>query len=97
MSAPDEIKTGEFVFKRDDAITLCRDWQEYIYSGERKNRVGDNVENLIEELCLAFGFTVADVRATWWRRRQCGTQHEWMDGARGQMCRKCGMLHSETV
>ena len=65
-----EVRNGEFVFTREDALALSRDWQEYVHSGlPRKGRLGDNVETLIEELCLAFGWTVEDVRATWWSRR----------------------------
>lgn len=66
----DQISTGDFVFTRDNAIQLSRDWQEYTNSSVRKSYVGDNVETMIEELCLAFGFSVDEVRATWWSRRQ---------------------------
>lgn len=64
-----EIRTGDFVFERDDAIKLCRDWQDYAY-GKPHRHTADNIENMIEELCFAFGFTVEEVRATWARNRK---------------------------
>ena len=70
MATDNQISTGDFVFTRRDAIQLSRDWQEYTHSYPRKSSVGDNLENMIEELCLAFGFSVEEVRATWWSRRQ---------------------------
>ena len=63
------IKAGEFRFTREDAIRLCRDWQDYEW-GVKHRHTADNIENAIEELCLAFGFTVEEVRATWWSRRK---------------------------
>jgi len=68
--AATEIKSGDFVFTREDAIQLARNWQEYANRKDCKSYVGDNVETMIEELCLAWGFTVEEVRATWWSRRK---------------------------
>ncbi len=64
----DEIRTGDFVFTRADAIQLSRDWQD-LEGGKTHRHTRDNIENMIEELCFAFGCTVEDVRATWWRNR----------------------------
>lgn len=64
-----EIRTGEHVFTRADALRLCRDWQDLEW-GKPHRHTRDNIENAIEELCLAFGCAVEEVRATWWRNRQ---------------------------
>lgn len=64
-----ELRNGDFVFTREDALQLCKDWQDLEW-GKPHRHTRDNIENNIEELCLAFGFTVEEVRATWWRERQ---------------------------
>ena len=69
MPNPAEIKTDEFAFKREDALKLCEWWQDYAW-GEPHRHTADNIENWIEELCLAWGFSVEEVRATWWSRRK---------------------------
>ena len=61
----DQLKTGDFEFTRDDALKLSTAWQTYVYTKQSSSWAGDNVENMIEELCLAWGFSVEEVRATW--------------------------------
>ncbi len=63
-----KIGTGDFVFTREDALKLCSDWQDLEW-GKPHRHTRDNIENAIEELCFAFGYTVEEVRATWWRNR----------------------------
>ncbi len=73
MTQPDKIERGECVFTREDALRLCLWWQDHIY-GKRDRDNEANIENWIEELCLAWGFTVEEVRATWWSRRHPPTK-----------------------
>jgi hypothetical protein len=63
-----EIRTGDFVFTREDALQLCRDWQDLEW-GKPHRHTRDNIESSIEDLCLAFGCTADEIRATWWRNR----------------------------
>lgn len=65
MANPAMLQTGEFEFTREDAIKLCASWQHYVWNRQMGSWQGDNVETLIEELCLAWGFTVDEIRATW--------------------------------
>ncbi len=89
-----EIKSGDSVFTREDALRLCQDWQDHAW-GKPHRHTADNIENMIEELCLAFGCTVEEVRATWWstRRHAACPEHHWkpfMEGKR-EWCERCGM------
>lgn len=65
---PSAIKTDDFEFTRDDAISLCSAWQDYTRNRQTGSWQGDNVETLIEELCLAWGFSKEEVRATFVRK-----------------------------
>lgn len=64
----DEIRHGEHAFTRADALRLCINWQDLEW-GTPHRHTRDNIENAIEDLCLAWGFTVDEVRATWVRNR----------------------------
>lgn len=62
---PDSLASAQGEFTRADALKLCELWQSYIWKRSSGSWQADGIESAIEELCLAWGYTVEEIRATW--------------------------------
>ncbi len=89
-----EVRNGDFVVTKDDALRLSREWQDYTHKQGHRHSA-DNIENAIEELCFALGATTEEVRATWatTRKHMACPGHDFTITSRAlnrEYCRLCG-------